>query len=279
MYRPRLLYLLLLPALLAQASLALGGSATDPKPLPDMRIRQVLARHVHKGEPIPDIGVPAPWPTYNLVFVIDNLGPGVLHQSGTEFELMVECQDLTAGKPCTSPAIPPRYYLTVYRDVPPNDPAGLCFQTDWQGNEGAGDDWNHQLRVKAAINPQKQIKKSDAAQVCEAFETIFGLLRHIDEGRDDIIFFADEGGSWQVGADWRRVLPAWFTCLAATAQPEEYARRVVETVYGFDGRNGKKHLAAARRIATPAQRKALQAACRHAAAEESRPGRVPRKPR
>ncbi len=164
MYRPRLLYLLLLPALLAQASLALGGSATDPKPLPDMRIRQVLARHVHKGEPIPDIGVPAPWPTYNLVFVIDNLGPGVLHQSGTEFELMVECQDLTAGKPCTSPAIPPRYYLTVYRDVPPNDPAGLIFQTDWQGNEGAGDDWNHQLRVKAAINPQKQIKESDAAQ-------------------------------------------------------------------------------------------------------------------
>lgn len=26
----------------------------------------------------------------------------------------------------------------------------------------------------------------------------------------DVIFFADEGGSWQVGVDWERVLPPWF---------------------------------------------------------------------
>jgi len=29
----------------------------------------------------------------------------------------------------------------------------------------------------------------------EAFDILFGLLRHIDEGHDDVIFFADEGRS------------------------------------------------------------------------------------
>lgn len=35
--------------------------------------------------------------------------------------------------------------------------------------------------------------------VREAFELLFGLLRHIAEGHDDVIFFADEAASWQVG--------------------------------------------------------------------------------
>src|SRR5262249_24272214 len=39
----------------------------------------------------------------------------------------------------------------------------------------------------------------------------FGL---IDEGHDDIVFFADEGGSWQVGIYWRKVFPPWFRCLS-----------------------------------------------------------------
>ncbi len=53
----------------------------------------------------------------------------------------------------------------------------------------------------------------DPAEAREAFELLFGLLRRIDEGEDDIIFFADEAGSWQVGVDWpkaegpARVLP------------------------------------------------------------------------
>ncbi|HTU41044.1 MAG TPA: hypothetical protein VMF10_05010 [Candidatus Aquilonibacter sp.] len=40
-----------------------------------------------------------------------------------------------------------------------------------------------------------------------------------------MIFFADEGGSWMVGVEWRRVLPAWFRVLSATASPAEIARR------------------------------------------------------
>jgi hypothetical protein len=47
-----------------------------------------------------------------------------------------------------------------------------------------------------------QTKKGKPAEALEAFEIIFDLLRHIDDCEDDVIFFADEGGSWQVGVDW-----------------------------------------------------------------------------
>lgn len=100
--------------------------------------------------------------------------------------------------------------------------------------------------------------KDDPAEAREAFDTIFALLDRVDECLDDIIFFADEGGSWQVGVDWDKVLPAWFTCLSATSNPEEYACRVVEVVDKHDNYRRDKHVAKARRIATPAQRKALR---------------------
>src|SRR5437016_14027515 len=74
---------------------------------------------------------------------------------------------------------------------------------------------------------------------------------------DDVIFFAYEGGSWQVGVDWAKVLPVWFKILSATAEPEEYAERITALLschydYGRD-----KMLAIARRTATTHQRKAL----------------------
>ena len=61
--------------------------------------------------------------------------------------------------------------------------------------------------------------RGEPAEVREAFETLFGLLCHIDKVPDDVVFFADEAGSWQVGVDWDKVLPAGFTCLAKTAEP------------------------------------------------------------
>jgi len=105
-----------------------------------------------------------------------------------------------------------------------------------------------------------EANKVPRAEVRDALERILGLLRHIDEGHDDIVFFADEGGSWQVGVDWAKVFPCWFTCLAATAPPEDYARHVLAAVDEFERFHRDKHLATARRIATPEQRKALQAA-------------------
>jgi hypothetical protein len=95
------------------------------------------------------------------------------------------------------------------------------------------------------------------AEARDAFEIVFALLQHLDQGSDDVIFFADEGGSWQVGVDWRKVFPAWFVCLSATVEPDEYARRVIEVVDRFVKYDRDKHLDVAARKATAAQRQAL----------------------
>ena len=100
-------------------------------------------------------------------------------------------------------------------------------------------------------------KKSNPAEVREAMDILFGLLNHIDKGHDDVIFFADEGGSWQVGVDWAKVLPVWFKVLSATAEPEEYAERITALLCYHYGYGRDKMLAIARRTATSDQRKAL----------------------
>jgi hypothetical protein len=97
--------------------------------------------------------------------------------------------------------------------------------------------------------------EGDRGEARQAFELLFELLRRIDE--DDVVFFADEGGSWQVSVDWPRVLPAWFRCLAATAEPEEYARLVNELIKEFVRRDAPKYLAKARAAATREQKAAL----------------------
>ncbi len=61
--------------------------------------------------------------------------------------------------------------------------------------------------------------------MCRAFEILFGLLDSLEDGTGEGIFFAEEGGSWMVGVDWKKVLPAWFRVLAATAAPAEFAQR------------------------------------------------------
>ena len=95
--------------------------------------------------------------------------------------------------------------------------------------------------------------------VREAFELLFALLRHIDQGHDDVIFFADEGGSWQVGVDWRAALAAYFRCLADDASAEEFAHAVDQAIKAFAEYERPRHLAAARRVASAAQQAALGA--------------------
>ena len=102
-----------------------------------------------------------------------------------------------------------------------------------------------------------QAKKEDPATVGHAFEVIFSLLSQIDACADDIVFFADEGGSWEVGVDWESVLPAWFKVLSATVGPAEYAQRIATTLKCHNEHGRVKMLAVARRIATPTQRQAL----------------------
>jgi hypothetical protein len=98
---------------------------------------------------------------------------------------------------------------------------------------------------------------SAAADVRMSLEILFALHRYIDECNDDVIFFADEAGAWQIGVDWRTVLPAWFRCLAKTVEPVEYARLVREAIDDFDPHARVQHLAAARQAGSPLQRRAL----------------------
>ncbi len=90
------------------------------------------------------------------------------------------------------------------------------------------------------------------------FELLFELVRAIDRGREDIVFFADEAGSWQLGIDWREVLPAYFVCLSATAGGEEYAREVRRTITDFADGDRTRLLRDARSVADLEQKRALR---------------------
>ena len=102
-----------------------------------------------------------------------------------------------------------------------------------------------------------QEKKGDPAEVRQALDIIFGLLDPIDECLDDVIFFADEAGSWQVGVDGDKILSPWFKVLSATAEPEEYARRITGLLAHHYNYGSKKRLAVARKTVSQAQRQAL----------------------
>ena len=103
----------------------------------------------------------------------------------------------------------------------------------------------------------KQSKKRNVANVLRAFDILFDLLDRFDDADDRMVFFADEGGSWMVGIDWKQVLPAWFCVLAATADPAEYARRFETFVDRYCNYQRAELLAEARQVATPSQRKEL----------------------
>ena len=97
------------------------------------------------------------------------------------------------------------------------------------------------------------------SDVRESFEVLFGLLRHIDEGNDDVLFFADDGSSLDVGVNWRAVLPAYFRCLPETSLPKEYARTVDDAIADFASHDRPHYLTMAGNTAKDAQRAALDA--------------------
>jgi hypothetical protein len=105
-----------------------------------------------------------------------------------------------------------------------------------------------------------QAQTGDAAEARQSFDIIFGLLDEIDACRDDIIFFADEAGAWQVGVDWEKLLPSWFKVLSATAKPDEYAKRVVDLLNRHCDYERPKMLPVARKLASLAQARALATA-------------------
>ena len=100
--------------------------------------------------------------------------------------------------------------------------------------------------------------KGPSPPVREAFELLFQLLRRLDHDPDSVVFFADEGGSWQLGIDWRAVLPAYFRCLADGTPADGFAREVDRAIADFADYDRAKLLAAARRMANAEQKAALR---------------------
>lgn len=86
----------------------------------------------------------------------------------------------------------------------------------------------------------------DAFEVCASYELIFDLLREIDKFEKDIVFWADEGGVWNFGIPWRRVLPPYFRCLMKTAPTEcrAKAKAVIDTLVDRVDQDGVRSLLA-----------------------------------
>ena len=91
------------------------------------------------------------------------------------------------------------------------------------------------------------------------FELLFALLRYVDEGNDDVVFFADDGSARDIGVNWRLVLPAYFKCLAETeaASPEEFAHPVAQVIADFAQHDRARYMDAAYTAANDAQRIAM----------------------
>lgn len=113
----------------------------------------------------------------------------------------------------------------------------------------------HRLLQKCIQAAQQEVP----AGLRESFEFLFGLLQHIDEGNDDVLFFADDGSSLDVGVNWCAALPAYFNCLAKTSSPEEFARTVDKAVADFVDYDRPWYTDAARKVGSDVQRIALDA--------------------
>ena len=93
--------------------------------------------------------------------------------------------------------------------------------------------------------------------VAEGLGLLIDLMREIDRCERDVVFFADEAGSWQVDVRWDRVLPAWFRSMSPTTEAYEWAETVVDALNDFASYQLDEILEAARAAATDEQREAL----------------------
>lgn len=62
---------------------------------------------------------------------------------------------------------------------------------------------------------------TNSRDVCQAFEILFAMLDRLEDGTGEEILFVEEGGSWMLRIEWKRVLPAWFRALTVTVEPTE----------------------------------------------------------
>ena len=100
-------------------------------------------------------------------------------------------------------------------------------------------------------------QSTEPAELRESLEALFDLLGLLASGDEEILFWADEGGAWEVGVDWEKILPVWFAALSLTAGPNEYAQKVTHVLKQHYDYGSGPMLRVVRDMATAAQRKAL----------------------
>ncbi|WP_158301331.1 hypothetical protein [Janthinobacterium sp. BJB426] len=92
----------------------------------------------------------------------------------------------------------------------------------------------------------------------ESVGRLLDLLRYIDEGNDNVLFFTDDGSSLNISVNWHSLLQAYFKCLSAILPPVEFAHIVLSTIDEFVRYDREHHLVAAHVVASDAQRDALR---------------------
>lgn len=145
-----------------------------------------------------------------------------------------------------------------------------AFEVNWRNSEELSRGTENWIAGCKSLLERcvKAAKKAPGAEVCKGFEVLFDLLRRMAHGDPEMLFFADEGGSWLLGVDWDEVLPAYFRTLTASADPEAYSTTVLRTVDTVLPQNRDRYLRFARRLARPEQRAALMEKARaHSAGE------------
>ncbi len=70
-------------------------------------------------------------------------------------------------------------------------------------------------------------RRRGVGDVVAAFELLFDLIDDVDGCEDDVVFWADEGGAYEIGVKWGTVMEAWFDCFSRNAAEDgSYEQRV-----------------------------------------------------
>jgi hypothetical protein len=100
-------------------------------------------------------------------------------------------------------------------------------------------------------------RQTPPAELRAALELLFDLLEQIDNGRP-IVFFADEAGAWQVGADDKALMLLYIRALSKTADAATYLPCIEAALKKLGLTHDRKaYIEAARLAATDEQRKGL----------------------
>lgn len=109
------------------------------------------------------------------------------------------------------------------------------FAVNWR-NSTQRSDRTHEFEARLQLlldRCAEEVADGDPIEVVASYELIFTLLRAIEKWDRDIVFFADEGGVWQFGINWRRVLPPYLRCLVKTVGSAEFGRRAMAVIEDF----------------------------------------------